>query len=687
MRQFTVICALLGCICSLRADIIAQWNFNSPAPDALSTTGSLEPSTGAGWLSTCGDVTTSFSTGDTRDAATDNTAVATAHFPAATNANLTAGLRFDVSTVDYEQITVGWSQRNSATASKFLRLQYTVDGSTFVDSAVLTMAADSLFTNLTINLSAIPAANNNPSFGFRLLTEWQHSASGTGPEAYLPTTSGSTYGSAGTIRFDLVTVSGVLRAGGNHPPTISIIPAQSVRIGHATAPVEFTILDAEDPASELTLTAESSDPTIIPAANLTFGGSSSSRNLMVKSGTQTGSSLITVRVTDRGAKSTATTFSVTVLPQNSPPSISTVPTQYVLAGTPSAAIPFTVGDMETAPGALSVSAYSPNSGLLPPGGITLGGLNADRFLSINPAYGQWGLAPVILRVGDGLDASESSFPVMVLPARSVLLADSFSYGDGPVTTNSARFWYNRSGTDGEMQVKDGCLHVVSTQTEDVAALLLNGPYTPGTQAVLYASFLLNLPALPQKAGGYFAHFGSGSTLCARLYASTTNAAPGFFRLLISSGTGWPVAHPDTFQTNHFFRVVISYSVDTGASMLWVNPRFEQDRVGISTDVVTPGKVSFFGFRQSTDIGGEYVVDDVRVGLSFAAVTSEFPPVRPAMSWMKSGAGLQLSWPSGAGILQSAPRPEGPFTNIPSGTATPFQCPATGSARFFRLLIQ
>ncbi len=419
--------------------------------------------------------------------------------------------------------------------------------------------------------------------------------------------------------------------------------------------------------------------------NVIFGGTSSSRTLALKAGYQTGTALITVRVTDRGGKFTTTTFAVTVLPENLPPTISTIPPQYLLAGAPAAPIPFTVTDAESSSSALTVTAISSAPALVPTQSLVLGGTGSTRLLSISPAPGRFGLAPIKLSVSDGVNVTQTVFPAVILPNTAALLVDKFDYGDGSIVTNSANLWYTRSGSSGELRIVDGQLQVTATGTEDVAALLLNGPYTPGTQAVLFASCRLQLPSLPQKAGGYFAHFGSGSTMSGRIYAAATNAAPGYFRLLISNGAGWPVAHPALLEPNRSYRVVMAYAVDTGASTLWVDPVSELDQRALAVDPITPGKISIFGFRQSTDIGGEYLIDDLRIGLSFAAVTVDSLPGRPKLGYGHAGGNLVLSWATGAGTLQAGARPQGPFTNIPGATVSPFQIPLTGAPRFFRLV--
>src|SRR5689334_13573072 len=108
MRQFLCVLGLAWSL-TARADIICQWNFNSVPPDGSTATGSTTPSVGSGTASIVGGVTPGFVTGDSsHDPAgnTDNTAWRTTGFPGVTNANKSAGVRFDVDTSSYENITV-----------------------------------------------------------------------------------------------------------------------------------------------------------------------------------------------------------------------------------------------------------------------------------------------------------------------------------------------------------------------------------------------------------------------------------------------------------------------------------------------------------------------------------------------------------------------------------------------------
>ncbi|MGA2242970.1 MAG: immunoglobulin domain-containing protein [Verrucomicrobiota bacterium] len=196
--------------------VFAQWNINSITPDGDTTTGTTAPSVGSGTASMIGGVTangTGFATGDkTLDPAgsTDNSAWNTTTYPASGN-NKTAGTQYAVSTAGIQNIVVSWSQQSSKTGGKYFRLQFSTNsGVSFVDfptAAVLPLATN--FYAFTNDLSAMPGVSNNSNFVFRIVAEFQSTATGSGTNAYVAAGSGSTYASSGTTRFDMVSVSGI----------------------------------------------------------------------------------------------------------------------------------------------------------------------------------------------------------------------------------------------------------------------------------------------------------------------------------------------------------------------------------------------------------------------------------------------------------------------------------------------
>jgi formylglycine-generating enzyme required for sulfatase activity len=104
----------------------------------------------------------------------------------------------------------------------------------------------------------------------------------------------------------------VIADDGNSAPTISDIAAQTITEGNNTGAIAFTIGDAQTAAGSLTLSGSSSNTTLVPNANIVFGGSGANRTVTVTpASSQTGTATITVTVSD-GSLSASDTFLLTV---------------------------------------------------------------------------------------------------------------------------------------------------------------------------------------------------------------------------------------------------------------------------------------------------------------------------------------------------------------------------------------
>lgn len=109
----------------------------------------------------------------------------------------------------------------------------------------------------------------------------------------------------------------------NAAPTISAIADQSISEEGTTGALAFTVADTEDAATALTLSATSSNAALVPAGNVVFGGSGSSRTVTVTPvANGFGTSTITVTVTDTLGGAASEAFLLTVANVNDPPVIS-----------------------------------------------------------------------------------------------------------------------------------------------------------------------------------------------------------------------------------------------------------------------------------------------------------------------------------------------------------------------------
>jgi len=185
------------------SSVIAQWNFNNTNVSLTSP----PPSIGTGTAALVGGTTSAWFSGSSTDANSPNNAWNTMNYPAQGTGNKSAGAQFNVSTLGYENIVVRWDQRVSNTGSKYARLQYSTNGTSFVDFPTATViSVATVFEPKTNSLTGFAAVNNNSSFAFRIVAEFESTAANTANTNYVG--AGGSYGTGGTIRFDMLTVSG-----------------------------------------------------------------------------------------------------------------------------------------------------------------------------------------------------------------------------------------------------------------------------------------------------------------------------------------------------------------------------------------------------------------------------------------------------------------------------------------------
>jgi hypothetical protein len=103
-------------------------------------------------------------------------------------------------------------------------------------------------------------------------------------------------------------------------PAVSALAAQTIAEDTTSPTQSFTISDRETAATSLLVGCRSSNPTLVPVANITLGGSGSSRSISVRPArNQHGNTTIFIDVTDAGGATTTRSFSVTVTPVNDAP--------------------------------------------------------------------------------------------------------------------------------------------------------------------------------------------------------------------------------------------------------------------------------------------------------------------------------------------------------------------------------
>jgi hypothetical protein len=249
----------------------------------------------------------------------------------------------------------------------------------------------------------------------------------------------------------------------NDAPTITAIADQSIAEDASTGPLAFTIGDLETAPGSLTVTATSSDQTLIPDANVVLGGSGANRTVTVTpAADQTGGpATITVSVSD-GTDSTPETFTVTVGASDDGPTITAIADQVIDEDTSTGPLAFTVGDVDTAVGSLTVTATSSDQTLIPNANVVLGGVNPNRTVTVTPAANQTG-GPVTITVSvsDGTTTTDETFTVTVSPLNDAPTVSAIGDQviDEDTSTGPLAF------TVGDIETAVGSLTVTATSSD------------------------------------------------------------------------------------------------------------------------------------------------------------------------------------------------------------------------------
>lgn len=182
--------------------------------------------------------------------------------------------------------------------------------------------------------------------------------------------------------------------------------------------ITFNYADIDSIVGNSNVVILTSNEVLLPnrTNNIILGGGAGTATVELRpAANQFGDSVVTFSITDRNS-TTSTNVTLRVLPINDAPTLSVITNQTVLAGTPSAPIPFTVGDVETATAELSVRASSSNQGLIPDANISIDGTRTERSIQVTPIGVTGGNTTISVVVSDGALSVTNSFVVSVNPA-------------------------------------------------------------------------------------------------------------------------------------------------------------------------------------------------------------------------------------------------------------------------------
>ncbi|HEY6080408.1 MAG TPA: tandem-95 repeat protein [Polyangiaceae bacterium] len=205
----------------------------------------------------------------------------------------------------------------------------------------------------------------------------------------------------------------------NDAPSITPPANRSINEDTSTGALPFNVLDID--SATLSVSATSSDPALVPNANISVSpasGAPGTRNVTVtplvnRSG---GPVTITLSVSD-GALTSTGTFTVTVVPVSDPPSITPPANQSINEDTSTGALAFSVADADSA--SVTVTATSSDQALVPNANIAVApaaGAPGNRSVTVTPvANKNGGPVTITLTASDGALTATGSFNVTVQP--------------------------------------------------------------------------------------------------------------------------------------------------------------------------------------------------------------------------------------------------------------------------------
>ncbi len=179
---------------------------------------------------------------------------------------------------------------------------------------------------------------------------------------------------------------------------------------------------------------------------------------------------------------------------------------------------------------------------------------------------------------------------------AVVLTEDFEYPNGPLVGATGSPWATHSGTAAQVTVTGGAAIINGTASEDVNSAFSATNYTTG---VLSSTFTATFSALPGATAAYFAHYKDTTTgFTARLFATTTGAAAGSFRLGIQN-TGVAIVYSTVdLSLATTYAISLNYDLDLNSSSFSI----DGGEAVVASDVGANVGVSAFALRQSGGIG-------------------------------------------------------------------------------------
>jgi hypothetical protein len=638
-------------------------------------------------------------------------------YPASASNKLN-GVQFNVSTIGAKNILLAYDSRVSATASDYERVQYTTNGTDWIDypSSSTFAGIGTTYEPYQNDFTGFPGVANNPNFGVRIVTEVQYTATygiqgSANTNAYLGTA--NAYGTGGTVTYDLVGIYGDAITNGNVAPTISSFMDTNT-LDNQSITLPFTV-SGDTTADKFTYSAVSLNPTTVSPTFSFTSNVLGNCTLTIRPNSITqpqAAAPILVSVTDTNGDTSKAWFLLTLTTTYLPPTntLTAITQTNTLANT-TLVIPFRVGSQSNSVTQFTYGTGSGNNTVVPSQSVVVTGQGtANPTLTVSPGSNVLGVGTISVTVNDmnptDAKSTTATIPFMVRPNTNIVFVDYFNYDQSGPLDEIGGFWQQLTGTFHGLPVVSsptGGYATVDTadNTENIETPLINAPYSTNANAAvstLYYSMMLNLnPAnTPNSNGTYFAALNDGvaratSDVEALLLIATNDVVPGDFgdyQVGIANDVGATVSTPNTemypqdLTPGSNYVVVVGLTLSNGVSTVWVNPSSQS-----SPSVTSPRdnatvvyKISDFELRQSGNESGDIAG---AINVSYIKVGTTFDSVFPSLHAQASGTNVIVNWSDPTLGIQSATNLTGPYTDIIPASPPYTNNATTNSTTFFR----
>jgi len=376
----------------------------------------------------------------------------------------------------------------------------------------------------------------------------------------------------------------------NGRPTISVIPNLTTNEDRV-ATTAFVIGDAETPPASLILTATSTNTTLVPVANIAFGGTGTNRTLSITPvATLFGTTLITISVSD-GTASASTSFLLTVNAVNDSPTMNTLTNWTILED--AAVQTVKLSGIGSGPGnensqSLTITATSSAPSLIPNPTVNYASPSATGTLNFTPVAGQNGVATITVIVKDdggtangGIDSLTNTFTVTVQAVNDPPTLDPLN--DIVVNVNPGQQTVNLTG-------------------------ISSGPSNESGQTITISATSGNLTVIPNPTITYTSPNATGT-----LRFTPVNNASGSATITVTASDNGGTSNGGQDTITRQFTITVSPLADVAISQSAIpNPGYLGGTINFQSTVTNRGPTTASGIQ---------VTNILPAGIGAVSVTS------------------------------------------------------------------